>query len=41
MTFTLGTLTFGGRIIQETPTEITVLMVGDWCTVRIPKPVTP
>lgn len=41
MTFTLGTFTFGGTILQETPTEITVLMVGDWCTVRIPKAVTP
>jgi hypothetical protein len=36
-TFTLGNLTFGGSILFETPTELCVMMVGDWQTVRIPK----
>ncbi len=36
--FTLGTLTFGGRIIQSTKDELTILMVGEQGTIRIPNP---
>lgn len=35
--YTLGTLTFGGYILFETPTEVCVMMVGEWQTVRISK----
>ena len=35
--FHLGNLTFGGYLLFETPTEVCIMMAGDWQTVRIPK----
>ncbi len=37
MTFTLGTLTFGGTTLFETTDEIVVLLVSGDATIRIPK----
>lgn len=38
MTYQLGGLTFGGKVIMTTPTELTILLPGEWATIRIPRP---
>lgn len=38
--YTLGTFTFGGTLLFETPTERCILMLTGM-TVRLPKPPTP